>query len=161
MLKVILTLLLAAVALMAISCSQTPSEPTADTPASATPPKYSIDDDVRDDLDNDRRVDVICPRVVSTDPDSSLEAPWITDIHVMFSEDIDPASVDAQTFDIDYMPEGTVSVNGNVVTFDPKYAFDGAIYVEVRVSGEVRDLCGNTMGEDYVFFFCTSVDPYP
>ena len=159
----ILTLVLAAVALVAVSCSQSPTESTSSNPTAVTPPTTPINDDSQDVPIGDRREDVVGPTVVSTYPGDNEpydEYPWCTNIIVTFSEAIDPASIDSTTFNADLGRSGTYTVDGNVVTLDPTYCFDGACIIDVFLSGEIRDLCGNEMGEDYEFYFYTTVDPW-
>lgn len=104
--------------------------------------------------------DLIPPLVVSTDPATELldvDASKI--MTITFSEDIDPASVDANTFKINDGTtdcKGTYSITGNTVTFTPDPNYTTSKKQTVTLTQGIKDLAGNTLPADYQFSFYTN-----
>ncbi len=106
------------------------------------------------------------PTVVSFTPSANATGiPRVTTISATFSEPIDPSSITEFSFTVT-MPmgtpvPGTVSVDGAVMTFTPTFPLPNGMVLSVRVSREVEDMAGNTMGTAVTWTFTTVVNPLP
>ena len=92
-------------------------------------------------------------------------------ITVMFSEDMDPSTINANTFtlvqsltaDFDNYPpkkiSGTVTYNNRKATFTPRDGlYANQVYGDVftaKISTGVKDVAGNSLKNDYVWSFST------
>ena len=109
--------------------------------------------------DNNR--DTTPPEVVSTYPpaDPPKEVSVLNSIEIEFSEPVDCSSVDNSMIDVGIHGTGTITCDGNRVIYDPEYAFNFAVLIQVTVKAGIKDMAGNAMVDDYIFQFCTEVDP--
>ena len=115
-------------------------------------------------------VDNTAPQVTSTDPvDGASSVPLDANVVAVFSEAIDPASINAATFLLKDQAEtpvaGTVSYNPatTTATFDPTASFEqGRSYTATLKggSGNIADPTGNPLAADYVWTF-TAADITP
>jgi N-acetylneuraminic acid mutarotase len=110
------------------------------------------------------------PQVSATDPTSGETGVALdTNVVAVFSEAIDPATINDTTFRLKDQAEtpvaGTVSYNpaANTATFDPTASFDqGRSYTATLKGGtaNIADLTGNPLAADYVWTF-TAADITP
>ncbi|MDQ7823259.1 MAG: Ig-like domain-containing protein [Candidatus Eremiobacteraeota bacterium] len=104
--------------------------------------------------------DTTPPKVQTTSPQSGATGVALTEIiSVVFTKDIDPATVNDTTFKVTAggVPvSGTISTVGNSVTFIPTTQFTGLTSYTVTLSGQIKDLAGNAMGTDYTWSFTTA-----
>lgn len=114
-----------------------------------------------------KEVDRTPPRIVSTYPrDDDDDVPVNIRITATFSEEMNPASINKDTFRIYYKwrsaqyrkISGTVSYTGTVATFIPKRVLhEDRDYIAV-ISPSVTDLAGNKLGKTYQWNFETDDD---
>ncbi|MGI5863022.1 MAG: Ig-like domain-containing protein [Myxococcales bacterium] len=116
--------------------------------------------------------DQTAPTVASIDPaDGAEDVPLDAVITVRFSEQIDPASLSAESFELiewwDGNPQGAplaatwdTSANPTIV-FTPAQRFDVGDEIKFTVfAGGVKDLAGNALKADYsIIFDCAWVSP--
>lgn len=107
--------------------------------------------------------DMTLPNVVSTSP-ADYET-WVDvwdPIYVDFSEDIDPATINDNTYYVEYYDGygyervyGTFDINGYMADFypDSNLYYDTTYYVTITTG--VTDLAGNHMQSDYEWQFTT------
>ncbi len=109
-------------------------------------------------------VDDTAPTVVSVDPaDEDSKVSVKRSIHAVFSEALDPATVNQVTFTAgaDGVPIGgqiTYDANTFTVTLDPDLGLPGAATVDVRLSTGITDTSGNPLASEFTSSFTT---PYP
>ncbi|HBG06395.1 MAG: hypothetical protein A2075_21850 [Geobacteraceae bacterium GWC2_58_44] len=100
--------------------------------------------------------DSTLPQVSKTTPVSnSTDVFRNGSLVVEFSEMIDPASVSGNSVTLDKGVKGTVTVQGNSITFTPTATLSRATTYKATVSGSVKDLAGNALGADYSWSFST------
>lgn len=106
------------------------------------------------------KVDKDRPRVDSTVPErGGIVLEGNSNITVKFSEPIDPALFpESVSFSPGARGRWTFDSSGTVATFTPMRAWEQGTEYEVRLSADVRDLCGNTMAEPYSFRFICGDD---
>ena len=97
-------------------------------------------------------------------------------IKVMFSEDMDPLTVNTKTFTVEQRTtpssgkyrskaiEGTVTYAGRIATFKPKGLLSpnqeyGNVFTATITTG-VKDLMGYSPAQDYIWSFTTGDDPF-
>jgi hypothetical protein len=104
--------------------------------------------------------DITPPTVLATFPALNAGAVVMnTAVAVTFSEAIDPATINAQTFIL--MKDGATQVAGSATYFGTTALFRptgnllaGASYT-VKITGGVKDLAGNALAEDFTWGFTT------
>ena len=101
--------------------------------------------------------DNIAPTVAFTSPvKDATAAPVKQTINAAFSENMDPASINAETFTLkqgNTPVAGKVKVTGSNATFTPANDMEkGKIYTATITTG-ARDLAGNPLGNDYAWNF--------
>lgn len=103
--------------------------------------------------------DITAPTVASTTPnheatDVSINRP----VSVVFSEAMDPLSVNTSTFILKY---GETSVSGEVIligttaTFTPENNLPTHTVFSVNITNEAEDLAGNALAANYIWNFTT------
>jgi hypothetical protein len=100
--------------------------------------------------------DTIAPKVLSTVP--ALGATLVTvdcNIIINFSEDLDPHSISSSTVHIEPQILGDISYGDRTVVFTPIAPLNWSTLYTVTVSGAVKDVSGNPMGENFVWSFTT------
>lgn len=112
----------------------------------------------------DREPDTTPPAVTSTDPapDSFGHAVDAL-ITVTFSEAMDPATIDTDTFFLQNGKaalEGTVSCDGKTATFTPAADLDFLTAYTATLTTGARDSSGNTLVENYTWSFTVEVAPW-
>jgi hypothetical protein len=108
--------------------------------------------------------DTVAPTVIETDPSDGQEAVDVnTVINVTFSKSMDESTINTDTFliesteGLEYFGFTTYDANSNTATFFPDILDESFTYV-VTLKSEIKDLAGNSLGEDYVFTFTTGPD---
>ncbi len=105
----------------------------------------------------------ICPEVVSTDPSNgAVNVPTITEINASFNEEMDPKSLNANTFYVKQgsnLVSGTISYTGSTVSFNPTDPLAANTVYTATVTTGAKDPAGNAMIEDYVWTFNTGAVP--
>ncbi len=113
--------------------------------------------------------DVIPPTVSSVvPPDATTGIDTETPLTAIFNESIDPATVDAGTFQLkdaaDNVIAGSLSVVSNEIVFTPAVALEPAtVYTATLVSGSsgLADLAGNELAADFTWSFTTEAATLP
>jgi hypothetical protein len=107
--------------------------------------------------------DTTSPFIVSTSPDSGATGvPLNSNIFIIFSEPMNPASLDTSDFHVvgNINPVYTYSFSYNPSTYavliDPDSLFEAMETVTVSCTTTVQDTAGNPMVNPYRFFFITS-----
>ncbi|MCP4352976.1 MAG: hypothetical protein GY795_46590 [Desulfobacterales bacterium] len=108
--------------------------------------------------------DLSCPPVIASviPVDNAADVDVDADIFAVFSEEMDPLSINRDTFYVQTgvgdnlkIIEGTVSYNGTVATFSPDPRLDyGTAYKAVVTTG-VKNLAGSSAEADYIWSFAT------
>jgi len=83
-------------------------------------------------------------------------------ISVSFSEPINPSSLSSAAFfvtDGGREVEGKITYSGNTAIFRPSAPLAEITQFTVRISADVADLAGNTMGSDFTWRFTTGIEP--
>lgn len=101
------------------------------------------------------------PTIISTDPaDKVTNVSVNTDINVLFSQDMDPATISGSTFTFkqgNTAVAGTVALNGSTATFTPTNALSpGLVYTGTVTTGAKNGL-GISLGSNFVWTFTTAV----
>lgn len=111
--------------------------------------------------------DTTPPTVVSTDPADAATGIAIdaTTISVTFSEPIDAASINGNSFHVSggMVPgaiDGTRSVSGSTVTFTASDPFEYDAPYGVTLTVAIRDIAGNAMANQVTFEFTTEGAPH-
>jgi hypothetical protein len=85
-------------------------------------------------------------------------------LNVTFSEEIDPATINATTFILkdsgNNSITGTISYNAMVATFTPSAGLSYSSTYTATVTTGVKDVAGNNMASDYSWSFTTMVAPH-
>jgi hypothetical protein len=99
------------------------------------------------------------PTVISAVPaNGSIGVVVSSPVSLTFSEPVDPTTFTSSTFTLysGVTPvSGTVSVSGAIATFTPSIPLATNTSYTATVSGNVRDLSGNTLGSNYSWTFQT------
>lgn len=102
------------------------------------------------------------PAIVSTVPvPNATGVAENTLVQVVFSEPIDPASMNALSVNVastGYGVQGTFSVSGAVVTFTPSGSLAANTTFTVTIASSVRDSAGNHLPADYTWSFTTTTE---
>lgn len=102
--------------------------------------------------------DATAPRVVSVSPANlASNTPVSSSIIATFSESIDPATINSQTFTVSGIT-GTVTYNGSTVTFTPNQSLPANSNFTAVVAGGssgVKDAAGNPLTANYEWSFST------
>lgn len=103
-------------------------------------------------------IDRTAPQISSVSPyDGQTIRP--TDVlRVLFSEELDPASVSAATFTVDGV-EGAVSVSGATITFTPAAPLPRESTFRVAVAAGVKDRVGNASAAGRAYSVHTTAAP--
>jgi hypothetical protein len=111
-------------------------------------------------------LDNTAPRIVSTNPANSAEGvPISTNVTAIFSEDMDPATIDTSTFTLKDGANapvlGTVLYDSiaETATFTPDNNLSYSTTYTATVTTGVKDLVGNGLAADYVFSFTAEAAP--
>lgn len=121
--------------------------------------------------------DMTRPTIVSVSPSNNeLNVDANEPVTVVFSEDMDPATLNENTFTVmrrttpesgDFRSmeiEKTITSNGRTATFTPDYDFStGQMYgnvFTVLITTDVKDLAGNSLARDYFWSFSTGGDAF-
>ncbi|MBI4652501.1 Ig-like domain-containing protein [Candidatus Desantisbacteria bacterium] len=107
-------------------------------------------------------IDTIPPEIVTINPiDKANGVPIDTVVAIKFSEEMDGASVNGNTFQVEQAEglrlkvEGEVTYNNRIATFTPTSPLESnAIYAAAITTG-VKDLAGNTLPQEYTWSFGT------
>jgi len=112
-------------------------------------------------------VDDVPPVVISNTPlADAVHVPVYADVTALFSEDLDPATVNGGTFALTVQGGGT-TVSATVsfapgtytATLDPDADLAYATVYEARLTTDVTDPSGNPMAADHVWSFTTELPP--
>ena len=101
-------------------------------------------------------VTTVTPLEDATDVDTGVNAT------ATFSEAVDPASVNATTFQLSGpggLVSGVVVLSGQTATFNPSSPLSYDTGYTARVTTGVEDLAGNSMASDRVWTFTTEPEP--
>jgi hypothetical protein len=108
-------------------------------------------------------VDTTPPTVISTSPANNETGAAVTSaITITFSESIDTSTFNTDTFSLrnnGSNVEGTITVNGAVVTFIPSANLAYSTTYTATITTGVQDLAGNAMTSDYIWTFTTGTAP--
>ncbi|MFW5862378.1 MAG: Ig-like domain-containing protein [Spirochaetota bacterium] len=103
------------------------------------------------------------PEVTSTSPAGNATAVSTTsNISVTFNENIDPTTVNSQTFIVDNggsTVDGNIACNGKTAQFDPIDELQANSTYTVILSTDIRDTNGNRMNSTYSWSFTTDDAP--
>lgn len=103
--------------------------------------------------------------VESTTPDdNATDTDLNADIVVSFSKDVDPSSINENTFYVVPAPGGTLSSSGATATFSPGSALESDKTYTATVTTGAKDLDGNYLQTDHTWSFTTRggvVSPNP
>ncbi len=123
--------------------------------------------EVRNFLPEDSVIfDLTSPTIISIEPPhGSLNVPVNTDIKIGFSEKLNKATVIDTNFEIQGKKSGFHTFNltydslNYICTLIPHAGFSSQETVFIRVSQNIRDVAGNNLGGQKVFFFITELKP--
>ncbi|MBI5417584.1 Ig-like domain-containing protein [Candidatus Poribacteria bacterium] len=108
--------------------------------------------------------DIVSPQVISIVPQSGAQnVPFNSNITVTFSENLDPSSINGNTFKIvgaglaPAQIEGTVTYNNKTAVFYPTEYLDFNSMYFVSITTGVKDIAGNSMMLNYTSRFDTQV----
>jgi hypothetical protein len=106
--------------------------------------------------------DTTGPSVISTMPaNAALNVPVNQKVLAMFSEAIDPLTLTTASFTLmagNTPIQGTVAYVGITAVFTPHNALTFSTVYTARISANVKDLAGNAMNGDFVWYFVSSAD---
>ncbi|MBJ7881500.1 InlB B-repeat-containing protein [Gelidibacter salicanalis] len=110
--------------------------------------------------DKDEVVEIVgvCPIVLSTIPDNdAINVPLDQVITVTFNEDINPETINEETFTVDGPTQlvGTITSSGAIATFTPSTDLAPNTTYTGTVTTSVKDPMGNALQENYVWSFTT------
>jgi uncharacterized repeat protein (TIGR02543 family) len=100
----------------------------------------------------------VCPVVLSTVPDTdAINVPLDQVITVTFNEDVDPQTINEDTFTVDGATSvaGTVTSSGATATFTPSADLAPNTSYTGMVTTSIKDPMGNALQENYVWTFTT------
>jgi hypothetical protein len=108
-------------------------------------------------------LDTEAPHILSTNPvDGAVDVPVTRAITVLFSEPLDPASVNDATFmltDNGQPVDGYVSYAGNILTFVPTEDLPASTLLDVDLSVGLMDLAHNPLSAPYHWAFRSAALP--
>jgi hypothetical protein len=105
--------------------------------------------------------DVTAPTVISTDPiNKEPDIPLNRNISVLFSESLDPTSINLTSFTLtadsgNTKITGEVSYTDKLATFNPLYNLIASKVYTATLTTDIKDLAGNTLATHYVWEFTT------
>jgi hypothetical protein len=111
------------------------------------------------DTDGD---DTVPPSITSTTPlDSVIDVPINTTLSATFSEDMDPSTIDTNTFSVDNGVTGTISydIGTKTATFTPTANLTYSTTYTATVTTGVKDLALNPLQTDHTWSFTTVPAP--
>ncbi|MCJ7758120.1 MAG: ice-binding family protein [Gillisia sp.] len=100
----------------------------------------------------------VCPVVLSTVPDTdAINVPLDQAITVTFNEEVDPETINEETFTIDGATSvaGTVTASGAIATFTPSADLAPNTTYTGMVTTSVKDPLGNALLKNHVWKFTT------
>ena len=100
----------------------------------------------------------VCPIVLSTVPeDGDINVPLDQVITVTFNEEVDPETINEQTFTVDGSSSvaGTVTYSGMTASFTPSANLEPNTTYTAIVTTSIKDLLGNALQQNYVWTFTT------
>lgn len=100
----------------------------------------------------------VCPIVLSTVPeDGDINVPLDQVISVTFNEEVDPETINEQTFTVDGSSSitGTVTYSGTTASFTPSVNLEPNTTYTAIVTTSIKDLLGNALQKNYVWTFTT------
>jgi hypothetical protein len=107
--------------------------------------------------------DTIAPTVILTIPvNAAYNVPYNQKVAAIFSEVMNPLTITTASFILleGLTPvAGTVSYVGVTATFTPTNPLIHSIIYTARITNTVKDLAGNPMVNDYVWYFISGPDP--
>lgn len=107
--------------------------------------------------------DIYPPTVVATFPRSGADGVSSSiRISITFSEAMDPSTLSSDSLSLTDSGgdtvQGQVGYSNRTASFVPLSQLDGAETYTMTVSGWVRDISGNAVGDDYSWSFSTQSD---
>lgn len=115
---------------------------------------------------NTESVDMDPPTVVSVDPgDEEAGVELKRSINAVFSEDLEPASVNAGTVraeadGVSILGQVSYSASDQTVTLEPDFGLPGGTEVTVTLTTGIRDAAGNPLAADFTSVFATAYPRY-
>lgn len=108
------------------------------------------------------RADLTRPRVSSTTPyDNASSVGLNTTVVAVFSEEMDPATIDATTFSLRNSSgspiAGTVTYSNRQATFTPSTQLAAATLYEATITVGAKDIAGNPLASSKVWTFATGL----
>jgi hypothetical protein len=106
-------------------------------------------------------LDTVAPTVTSTNPDANVtDVPLNRSVSALFSEELNPTTVNPATFTLAYDANGTqvdgnVSYASNTMTFVPTSNLDINTTYTATITTGVTDLADNNLSADYIWSFTT------
>ncbi|MFN4764033.1 InlB B-repeat-containing protein [Gillisia sp. Q332] len=100
----------------------------------------------------------VCPIVLSTVPeDGDINVPLDQVITVTFNEEVDPETINEQTFTVDGSSSvvGTVTYSGMTASFTPSANLEPNTTYTAIVTTSIKDFLGNALQQNYVWTFTT------
>lgn len=106
--------------------------------------------------------DTTPPTVASTSPDpGAADVDVATTIRATFSEDMDPATLNAGTFLLDPAVPGSISYASRTATFAPSAPLDSGTAYTATITTGARDQAGNPLAQGHSWTFSTAEPPPP
>jgi hypothetical protein len=104
--------------------------------------------------------DTVKPTVRTTNPSAgATDVAKNVAVEVIFSEEIQPSTVNTATFTMRTgsfpLVSGTIAATGNTAVFTPTAALLGNSTYTVTLGAAIADLAGNTLGQNFTFTFTT------
>jgi hypothetical protein len=106
----------------------------------------------------------LCPIVIATNPaDGATNVPLNQIITATFNEEIDPSTINSDSFKIvgNTALDGTISYSGVTATFVPSSNLKPNTTYAGTITTSVKDLNGNALQENYVWTFSTGATLQP
>lgn len=106
----------------------------------------------------------LCPTITSTNPvNSAVSVPLNQVITVTFNEEINPATINSNSFVVtgNTTIGGSITYSGLTATFTPTANLTPNTTYVVKITTAVKDLRGNALQEDYIFTFSTGASLQP
>ena len=119
-----------------------------------------------DDASNTIAADTVPPEVILTSPlDGASNVAINSNIRVVFSEAVDQDSLNGSSFSLTdtdgNLVSGRISYSETSATFIPTIGLSHTHVYIVRLNTDVRDLAGNSLGSDVVWYFSTPDETAP
>ena len=100
------------------------------------------------------------PFVVSTVPaHGQTRVPVETPISINFSENMDPGTINENSWSIEPSVKGKIDYHGVTATFTPSSPFDYTTAYTVVLANTIQDAVGDNMRQSYTFSFETAMPP--